>query len=165
MKSIVYPIALEGKQISRPVICFDFYEFKNMMMGDLDTISSDLEMIKKDYSIATGVSSYDVRFHILNTYGNEFSFTFLPTRFLNPIVQYELDVYGYNGKLLLFSKNLPLFLETRSNILSGLLAILNDYHNGLVKCWKCKCQITIEEALKNHIDIKGFCNHCYTENF
>jgi len=164
MKSIVYPVALQSKQIARPVICFDFRKFKSIMMDDLDTISSDLEAIKKDYSLVNGISG-ELKFHVLNLYGNEFQFFFSPTKFVNPFTYYRLDVFGYSGKLLLFSKNLPIFLETRSNILDGLLVTLNKYHDGIVRCWKCGAEIEITEALKNNIDSKGFCNNCFMENF
>ena len=140
MKSIVYPVALQSKQVARPVICFDFRKFKNIMMSDLDTISSDLEVIKKDYSLVNGISG-ELKFHVLNLYGNEFQFFFSPTKFVNPFTYYRLDVFGYSGKLLLFSKNLPFFLETRSNILDGLLVTLNKYHDGFVSLQMCNCQI------------------------
>ena len=164
MKSIVYPVALQSKQVARPVICFDFRKFKNIMMNDLDSISSDLEVIKKDYSLVNGISG-ELKFHVLNLYGNEFQFFFSPTKFVNPFTYYRLDIFGYNGKLLLFSKNLPIFLESRANMLDGLLITLNKYHDGFVSCQKCNCQIIIEEALKNNIDSKGFCNNCFMENF
>jgi hypothetical protein len=171
MKSMVYPDAFQakqvfvekGKQTLRPIIVFNFHRFKTMLMGDLDNVSVDFENLRKDFKLATGTDLDKIELRISNTYGNEFKFVFKPVKFNNGISRYCLDVYGMGGLLLIYSEELPLFLETRGNVIDKLSVIMNKYHNGETNCWECGVGIEIEEAIKNNKFSKGFCDKCWED--
>lgn len=163
---IEYPEVFKTKFTSLyPVILFDFYRFKDIMMGDLNKVSEYFDVGKRHVHDVTGVSPLDVKIRVQNTYKNEFDIELAPKMFKDDIAQYALFITAYGGRLTLVEKEIPTYLETRSNFLSGVLVTLDNYHHGILRCSKCGAKIIFEEAIKHlNEDNLIFCKKCNEEN-